>query len=103
VERRATAVLGSQVDAAKAGMEQLERAHGAVTSLRSTFAAIVELCAECDQLIEHQDKIQQLSTVNTNLLRIVQDVEVPSLAATHSKTALQPLSHFPHVDMVIHV
>lgn len=57
-------------------MEQLERAHAALAAQRATFGAIMDLCAECDRLIEHQDKIQALSTVNTNLSRVVQDVEV---------------------------
>uniref|UniRef100_A0A061QZB5 Exocyst complex component 3 n=1 Tax=Tetraselmis sp. GSL018 TaxID=582737 RepID=A0A061QZB5_9CHLO len=67
--------IQSHVDAARSGMECLDRAARALGSLRSAFSSIVELCAECDRLIEHQEKIRLLSTVSTNLRRIVRDVE----------------------------
>eukprot|EP00873_Tetraselmis_striata_P017379 jgi/Tetstr1/437643/TSEL_026310.t1 len=85
--------IQSHVDAAKAGMEQLERAHAALAAQRATFGAIMDLCAECDRLIEHQDKIQALSTVNTNLSRVVQDVEGISAIPAKASRARELLNN----------
>lgn len=64
------------MEAVKAGMEQLHKAEKSLKNLQSAFASIIDLCAECDRLIENQEKIQLLSTVNTNLSRVITEVEV---------------------------
>mmetsp|Transcript_19085 Transcript_19085/g.53180 ORF Transcript_19085/g.53180 Transcript_19085/m.53180 type:complete len:779 (+) Transcript_19085:187-2523(+) len=88
-----SASIQGHVDAAKSGMEQLQKSQVTLSSLQATFAAIVDLCAECDRLIEHQEKIRLLSTVNTNLTRVVQDVEGISAIPAKANCAIDLLNN----------
>ncbi|KAI7841448.1 hypothetical protein COHA_004843 [Chlorella ohadii] len=70
-----SAAVASQVEATKAGLDSLARAHQALVGMRANFADIARLCAECQSLIDCHDKIAVLSEVHYNLRKTLQDVE----------------------------
>lgn len=70
-----SAAVTAQVEATRAGLDMLSRAHAALLRLRENFARIDQLCAECEQLVDCHDKIQLLSMVHYNLRKTLQDVE----------------------------
>ncbi|PSC69331.1 exocyst complex component Sec6 [Micractinium conductrix] len=70
-----SAAVASQVEATKAGLDSLARSHQALLALRTHFADISRLCAECQSLIDCHDKIAVLSEVHRNLGKTLQDVE----------------------------
>ena len=67
-----SAAVASQVDATKAGLDLLNRAHQALVGLRENFELINALCTECQSLIDCHDKIQLLSAVHFNLRKTLQ-------------------------------
>lgn len=69
------AAVASQVESTKLGLDQLMRAHQALVGMRSNYAEITRLCAECQSLIDCHDKIAVLSEVHSNLRKTLQDVE----------------------------
>jgi exocyst complex component 3 len=67
-----SAAVTAQVEATRAGLDMLNRAHAALLRLRENFARIDQLCAECEQLVDCHDKIQLLSVVHYNLRKTLQ-------------------------------
>ncbi|KAK9812960.1 hypothetical protein WJX72_006516 [[Myrmecia] bisecta] len=70
-----SATVASQVEAARSGMELLDKAQRTLTKMRECYKMIDMLCSECSNLIDNHEKIQLLSAVHYNLGKTLQDVE----------------------------
>lgn len=70
-----SATVATQVEAARAGMALLDKAHRTLANMQNSYKMIDKLCTECSALIENHEKIQILSAVHYNLGKTLQDVE----------------------------
>lgn len=70
-----SAMVQTQIESTRLGMELLERSHRHVLKLTAALDRIDRLCAECAELVHHHDKIKLLSTTHTNVNKVLSEIE----------------------------
>ncbi|KAI8473445.1 MAG: hypothetical protein J3K34DRAFT_410769 [Monoraphidium minutum] len=77
--------LGAQVDAARYGLELLDKSHRHIAKLRTCIDDIDRLCGEASALVENHDKIRALSLAHLNVSAVLAElsdiVDLPDRAA----------------------
>eukprot|EP00198_Chlamydomonas_reinhardtii_P014261 XP_001703598.1 component of the exocyst complex [Chlamydomonas reinhardtii] len=76
-----SAMVQSQVEATRLGMDLLERAHRHITKLQAALDRIDKLCAECADLVHHHDKIKLLALTHGNVKKADDANLVPAFEA----------------------
>eukprot|EP00878_Enallax_costatus_P014740 GHUV01015423.1.p1 GENE.GHUV01015423.1~~GHUV01015423.1.p1 ORF type:complete len:364 (+),score=71.44 GHUV01015423.1:323-1414(+) len=75
----------AQIDAAKYGLQLLDKSHRHIAKLRLCIDKIDDLCAECSNLVEHHDKIRALSHAHRNITQVLDElgdiIDLPMRAA----------------------
>lgn len=72
VRRQLSATISNQVESIGGGLELLNRAQKAIVRVQQAFAHINRLCAECNNVIQHNDKIQALASVHYHISKTLQ-------------------------------
>ncbi|GFR49228.1 hypothetical protein Agub_g11227 [Astrephomene gubernaculifera] len=70
-----SAMVQSQVESIRQGMDLLERARRHITKLQAALDKIDKLCSECADLVHHHDKIKLLSTTHGNIKKVLSEIE----------------------------
>eukprot|EP00877_Chromochloris_zofingiensis_P004011 jgi/Chrzof1/13610/Cz08g04030.t1 len=70
-----TATVQSQVEAARYGLELLDKSHRHIAKLRVCIDKIDHLCGECTSLVENHEKIRGLSYAHNNLETVLEELE----------------------------
>ncbi|GBF89218.1 exocyst complex component Sec6 [Raphidocelis subcapitata] len=80
-----SAALGAQVDAARYGLELLDRSHRHIARLRSAIEEIGALCAEAGAFVEDSGPVRALSLAHLNVSAVLAElsdiVDLPARAA----------------------
>jgi len=81
-----SSLVQSQVEAARRGLELLDKSHRHVLKLRTCMDKIHELCEECSNLIDNHEKIRLLSQTHANLTKVLAEtkdiIDLPDRAET---------------------
>ncbi|KAL6761343.1 component of the exocyst complex [Haematococcus lacustris] len=70
-----SSLVRSQVEAARRGLDLVDKSHRHVLKLRSNIDSIHRLCSECTSLVDHQDKIRVLSQTHANLQKVLAEIK----------------------------
>ncbi|GIM13234.1 hypothetical protein Vretimale_16400 [Volvox reticuliferus] len=70
-----SAMVQSQVESTRLGMDLLERAHRHILKLQAALERIDRLCAECSDLVHHHVKIKLLATTHGNVKKVLSEIE----------------------------
>ncbi|GLC43723.1 hypothetical protein PLESTM_001508500 [Pleodorina starrii] len=70
-----SAMVQSQVEATRLGMDLLDRAHRHILKLQGALERIDRLCAECSDLVHHHNKIKLLATTHSNVRKVLSEIE----------------------------
>jgi exocyst complex component 3 len=81
------ASVASQAESARAGLADVAAAHSALVRLRSNLALIQSLCAECQSLIDCNERIQSLAAAHRNLRKALQDMEAVAALPAQARRA----------------
>eukprot|EP00879_Flechtneria_rotunda_P007701 GHRR01008074.1.p1 GENE.GHRR01008074.1~~GHRR01008074.1.p1 ORF type:complete len:855 (+),score=308.81 GHRR01008074.1:359-2923(+) len=75
----------AQIEAAKYGLQLLDKSHRHIAKLRQCIDKIDHLCAECSTLVENHEKIRALSHAHANVAQVLEElgdiIDLPSRAA----------------------
>lgn len=80
-----SSTTAAQVDAARYGLQLLDKSHRHIAKLRLCIDRIDELCGECSTLVENHDKIRALSHAHRNVQQVLEElgdiIDLPMRAA----------------------
>eukprot|EP00882_Tetradesmus_deserticola_P028569 GHRQ01031833.1.p1 GENE.GHRQ01031833.1~~GHRQ01031833.1.p1 ORF type:complete len:185 (+),score=92.86 GHRQ01031833.1:43-597(+) len=80
-----SSTTAAQVDAARYGLQLLDKSHRHIAKLRLCIDRIDELCGECATLVENHDKIRALSHAHRNVQQVLEElgdiIDLPMRAA----------------------
>ena len=68
-------VVQQQVEGIRQGVDLVEMSHRSILKLRASLDRINALCEECSSLIDHQDRIKVLSIANSNMKKVLAEIE----------------------------
>lgn len=99
-EARREKGLCPQVSEVENGMELLNKVQSNLASLMDKLKRIEGLCEESTRLVEHQDRIQILSSTSTNLTAVIRDTEAIIALPREAATAEQLLQTDANLEEV---